>query len=141
MRSSSGKKPSSASAIKAIDARSSKAGLVRSQRGQSTLHSGAVHMERETPEELTSPAPIPRRAANGVEWLPVPGWNFSWLWSGFSTRRGGLSRAYCAQTSCAVGAPGLPAVAGELNLVATHALQHLVHPDCETACTAAWPRG
>jgi YfiH family protein len=40
-----------------------------------------------------------------VEWLTVPGWDFSWLWSGFSTRAGGLSRAYCAED-----APG------ELNL-------------------------
>ncbi len=40
-----------------------------------------------------------------MEWLPVPGWDFPWLWSGFSTRKGGLSRAYCAE-----GAPG------ELNL-------------------------
>lgn len=49
--------------------------------------------------------PIPRRAPNGVEWLPIPRWDFSWLWSGFSTRAGGLSRAYCPE-----GAPG------ELNL-------------------------
>ncbi|MGA2207155.1 MAG: peptidoglycan editing factor PgeF [Terracidiphilus sp.] len=83
---------------------------MRSQRGQSAQHSRAVRLERATPEELASSVPIPRRAANGVEWLPVPGWNFSWLWSGFSTRRGGLSRAYCAQTSYAVGEPG------ELNL-------------------------
>jgi len=40
-----------------------------------------------------------------VEWLPIAGWNFSWLWSGFSTRRAGMSRAYCAED-----APG------ELNL-------------------------
>ena len=57
------------------------------------------------PEELTAPAPATRRAANGVEWLPVPGWDASWLWAGFSTRRGGLSRAYCPED-----APG------ELNL-------------------------
>jgi polyphenol oxidase len=40
-----------------------------------------------------------------VEWLPIPGWDSSWLWAGFSTRRGGLSRAYCPED-----APG------ELNL-------------------------
>ena len=40
-----------------------------------------------------------------MEWLPVPGWDLPWLWSGFSTRQGGLSRAFCAQD-----APG------ELNL-------------------------
>jgi YfiH family protein len=41
-----------------------------------------------------------------VQWLAVAGWRrFPWLWHGFSTRRGGLSRAYCAED-----APG------ELNL-------------------------
>jgi hypothetical protein len=30
-----------------------------------------------------------------VEWLAVPAWDqFSWLWHGFSTRRGGVSSAY-----------------------------------------------
>jgi YfiH family protein len=48
--------------------------------------------------------------------LPVPGWNLPWLWAGFSTRKGGHSRAYCGE-----GAPGLPAVAGELNLGFTEA--------------------
>jgi len=66
---------------------------------------------RNAHEDLITPAPPPRRATNGVEWLPVPGWDFPWLWAGFSTRKGGLSRAYCADDS-----PGLPAVAGELNL-------------------------
>ena len=33
----------------------------------------------------------------GVEWLGVPGWeNLDWLWHGFSTRRGGVSRVYLA---------------------------------------------
>jgi YfiH family protein len=41
-----------------------------------------------------------------VEWLPVPAWKrIPWLWHGFSTRRGGASRAYCLED-----APG------ELNL-------------------------
>ena len=45
-------------------------------------------------------------AGNGVQWLDAPGWQqFLWLWHGFSTRKGGLSRAYCADD-----APG------ELNL-------------------------
>ena len=44
--------------------------------------------------------------SNGVEWLPVPGWEkMPWLWCGFSTRKGGGSRAYCAEGA-----------AGELNL-------------------------
>ena len=58
------------------------------------------------PEELSTVAAAPRVAPNGVEWLPVPGWEKTpWLWSGFSTRKGGGSRVYCAE-----GAPG------ELNL-------------------------
>jgi hypothetical protein len=49
---------------------------------------------------------LPTVAANGVHWLPVPGWDrYSWLRAGFSTRKGGHSRAYCAS-----GEPG------ELNL-------------------------
>jgi YfiH family protein len=56
-------------------------------------------------EELALPAPAFHRADNGVGWLPVPGWRFPWLWSGFSTRVGGVSRAYSADD-----APG------ELNL-------------------------
>ena len=52
------------------------------------------------------PAPAPRVAANGVQWLGVPGWSrMGWLWHGFSTRKGGASRAYCAEGA-----------AGELNL-------------------------
>jgi polyphenol oxidase len=60
--------------------------------------------------ELASPAPAARRAANGVSWLPIPGWRFPWLWSGFSTRIGGVSRAYSADDS-----------PGELNLGFTEA--------------------
>jgi polyphenol oxidase len=56
-------------------------------------------------QELARPAPKPWIAANGAAWLPVPGWDFPWLWSGFSTRMGGLSRAYCAEDAT-----------GELNL-------------------------
>ncbi len=55
---------------------------------------------KKTPEasadELRIRAATPRKAANGVEWLPVPGWELPWLWAGFSTRKGGVSRAYCA---------------------------------------------
>ncbi len=45
------------------------------------------------------PVSAPMRAANGVWWLPIAGhaagWDLPWLWSGFSTRKGGRSRAYC----------------------------------------------
>lgn len=54
--------------------------------------------------------PVPERAENGVELLRIGTWFAnkelkSWLWHGFSTRRGGVSRAYCAEGA-----------AGELNL-------------------------
>lgn len=93
--------------LREIDSFFHKAGLVRSLRG----NAGAriiprSHVDRAAAEELSHPAPSPRVAANGVELLVVSGWNrVPWLWHGFSTRRGGLSRAYCADD-----APG------ELNL-------------------------
>src|ERR1700761_6290986 len=56
--------------------------------------------------------PAPAIAPNGVEWLPVPGWEkIPWLWHGFSTRRGGVTRAYSAEH-----APGELGLPGELNL-------------------------
>jgi polyphenol oxidase len=64
-----------------------------------------TRLEVALPEELRTAAPTPRRARNGVGWLPVPKWDLPWLWAGFSTRLGGCSRAYCAEDS-----------PGELNL-------------------------
>ena len=59
-----------------------------------------------TAEALQRPAPVPVLASNGVQWLPVPGWEeHPWLKAGFSTRKGGVSRVYAARN-----APG------ELNL-------------------------
>ncbi|HZB89475.1 MAG TPA: peptidoglycan editing factor PgeF [Terracidiphilus sp.] len=88
--------------IAEIDALLGAAGLVRRRRGQSPGIARQLRMERAMPEELTVPAPEPRVAANGVEWLVVDGWaKMPWLWAGFSTRRGGVSRAYAAE-----GAPG-----------------------------------
>jgi polyphenol oxidase len=50
------------------------------------------------------------RAPNGVGLLTVPAWSsFEWLWHGFSTRRGGVSRVYLP------GSVG-EEVEGELNL-------------------------
>ncbi len=101
----------SVSARDDADRRLSKVGLARNLRGKkSSPPVPSFRLDRTTQEELTPPAPIPRRAANGVEWLPVPGWDLPWLWAGFSTRKGGLSRAYCAES-----APG------ELNLGFTEA--------------------
>jgi polyphenol oxidase len=89
----------------AADSDFERAGLTHSRRGNSAERSRARRLERVAAEELAQPVPATRRAANGVEWLPVPGWDFPWLWSGFSSRKGGVSRAYCAED-----APG------ELNL-------------------------
>jgi hypothetical protein len=94
----------------ATDALFHRAGLVRSLRQKSSPgalnRTRASRLDRSNAEELSSPAPTPRIATNGVNWLPVPGWEkLPWLWHGFSTRVGGVSRAYCPED-----APG------ELNL-------------------------
>jgi YfiH family protein len=93
--------------IQQIDALFERAGLTRNLRGMSAAGVTArMRLERSTQQELVSPAQLPRIAPNGVQWLAVPAWEkMNWLWHGFSTRRGGLSRAYCADD-----APG------ELNL-------------------------
>ncbi len=96
--------------LKSIDALFEQAGLVRSLRAKSgsgaLARARANRLDRAGSEELSRPAPAPRIAANGVQWLAVPGWErYPWLWHGFSTRMGGVSRAYCAES-----APG------ELNL-------------------------
>jgi len=75
-----------------LDAALSASGLARSPRAAAAA-------------ELRRTSAAPRVAANGVHWLPVPGWNLPWLWAGFSTRKGGLSRAFCAEDA-----------EGELNL-------------------------
>jgi len=91
--------------IRDIDALFSRAGLVRSLRGKSSARFRAARTDRAAAVELVRTAPAPRIAGNGVQWLPIPGWTESWLWSGFSTRRGGVSHTYCPED-----APG------ELNL-------------------------
>jgi polyphenol oxidase len=94
------------SAIPATDALFVAAGLVRSPRGRLGAKAESARFESADAEDFTAPAPVTRVALNGVEWLPVSGWEGDkWLWHGFSTRRGGLSRAYCAEDD-----------AGELNL-------------------------
>jgi len=106
-------------AIASLDALFQQAGLIRNPRRPQSHNPRPSPLARVTPEELAPPLPVPRCAPNGVEWLPIPGRHFSWLWGGFSTRKGGLSRAYCAED-----APGAPAdrsssvgwASGELNL-------------------------
>jgi polyphenol oxidase len=91
--------------IESIDALFAKAGLVRSRRSGVSGPRQTRKPDQAAPEELSPPAPEPQTARNGVKWLSVPGWDFPWLWSGFSTRMGGRSRIYAAE--------GVP---GELNL-------------------------
>ncbi len=107
MRSTSSPTPASIPAIDEIDGLFHQAGLVRSLRGSAgsrpKLRSG---FDQAAAEELSRPAPPARIAANGVHWLAVPGWDkLPWLWYGFSTRKGGVSRVYCADDA-----------SGELNL-------------------------
>jgi len=98
------------SAIHAIDNVFSTAGLVRNLRGKAAGATRRARLKRVTPEELSRAAPVPDLASNGVQLLRISSWDTGrhktdWLWHGFSTRQGGVSRAYCAE-----GAPG------ELNL-------------------------
>jgi hypothetical protein len=101
---SSKRKDPSSPALKSIDTHYKTAGLARS-RGGGLAAERPGRLDAANQEELISAAPEPHRASNGVGWLPVPGWDLPWLRSGFSTRVGGVSRAYCADD-----APG------ELNL-------------------------
>lgn len=110
MPSLSNRKPSPASDLKRIDASFLEAGLARSRRNKAEPRSDSRRIDHSTTEELSYAAALQRRSGNGVEWLPIPEWRFSWLWAGFSTRKGGLSRAYCPED-----APG------EMNLGFTEA--------------------
>jgi YfiH family protein len=83
--------------LERIDADFGRAGLTRSRRGESLRLNREARKARATPEALARPPGQMRRAPNGAGMLAVPGWEFDWLWSGFSTRLGGLSRAYGAE--------------------------------------------
>ena len=94
-----------------VDALFRGAGLVRSRRGNAGKIARPVRPDPVTPEELAVAAPDVFIAPNGVHLLQIPAWDdLPWLWHGFSTRKGGVSRAYCAD--------GTP---GELNLGFTDA--------------------
>ncbi len=85
-------------AVQALDELFQAAGLVRNLRGKTAGITRRMRFDHAAPEELRQLAPSPSVAPNGVEWLPVPEWEkLPWLWHGFSTRRGGLSRAYCGE--------------------------------------------
>jgi YfiH family protein len=80
-----------------IDVLLADAGLVRNRRGKPAGITRQLRLERVSPQDLSVLSAVPRIAANGVHWLPVPGWQkLPWLWNGFSTRISGASRAYCA---------------------------------------------
>lgn len=89
------------------------AGLVRKRRATPagiTTRLRSARKEAASKEDLASAAPETRRSQNGVGLLQIRPWLKNrdlkrWLWHGFSTRLGGVSRAYCAEE-----APG------ELNL-------------------------
>jgi YfiH family protein len=89
--------------ISAIDSLYALAGLTRTGRIHGRVPQRKVPPEASV-EELRRRSAAPKLARNGVRWLPVEGWEDR-FWAGFSTRQGGLSRAYCADD-----APG------ELNL-------------------------
>jgi YfiH family protein len=92
--------------LKEIDGLFKAAGLVRSLKGKAGARPKAGRFEEAAAEELIRRGETPRVAANGVEWLAAPGCQkVPWLWHGFSTRRGGVSRPYCAEDAT-----------GELNL-------------------------
>lgn len=86
-------------AIQELDALFQAAGLVRNLHGKAAGVTRRVRMKMKqvAPEELAPVAPVPVIAANGVPLLKITGFEkTSLLWHGFSTRLGGVSRAYCA---------------------------------------------
>jgi polyphenol oxidase len=101
-------------ALRSPDVRLEEYGLVRSPRRRARGSQPAPGVAEAGAEEI---APLQvqasnlRVAANGVRWLAAPRWErFGWLWHGFSTRQGGVSRAYAKDPS-----------QGELNLGLTAA--------------------
>jgi YfiH family protein len=99
--------------LQIIDDLFRKAGLVRNRRTSPpgvTTRLRALRKDAATREELAAAAPTATVSRNGASLLQVPAWRGrsavnKWLWHGFSTRRGGTSRAYCGEGE-----------AGELNL-------------------------
>jgi YfiH family protein len=80
--------------LQEIDALFSTAGLFRSRREKPAGITRRLRLERAEPQDVSIVAPKPCIAPNGVQYLPVPGWEkIPWLWHGFSTRKGGASKA------------------------------------------------
>jgi len=88
--------------IAEIDALFQTAGLVRNLRVKAGSRPKRGSPKHVAAEELTQPPPAPEIAPNGVALVKIKAWEKlggqrnGWLWHGFSTRLGGLSRAYCA---------------------------------------------
>jgi YfiH family protein len=83
--------------IKALDALTASGALARGSRQQK--HKSLRPSRLDSPVALPTPQREPEIlvARNGVQWLQAPGLrDLSWLWHGFSTRRGGVSLAYGA---------------------------------------------
>lgn len=73
-------------------------GSIRNRGRKPTRVGRSERFARPATEETSRTPPVPARAAGGVGWFPVPGWEqIPWLWHGFSTRLGGVSRAYCGE--------------------------------------------
>ena len=99
-------KKATPSNLQKIDRSLQAAGLTRSLRSSRSSLSRVPRFDRFMPQELSPKAPEPIPATNGAHILQVASWKkLPWLWHGFSTRKGGLSRTYSVE-----GAPG------ELNL-------------------------
>ena len=108
-----------------IDAVLQAGGLRRSRRDSPagiTSRLRKLRKDAAAKQELVTPEPTPIICSNGVGLLKVRAWRdrkglSSWLWHGFSTRLGGVSRAYGAEES-----------PGELNLgfTATDACEAVV---------------
>ena len=111
VRTSAAQAPAIDPAVREIDALFRTAGLVRNLRGKAGGVTRRTRQKQVAPEELQQSAPVSVVASNGVTMLKIAAWErpgrlgVGWLWHGFSTRQGGLSRAYCAEDA-----------AGELNL-------------------------
>jgi YfiH family protein len=92
--------------IQAMDALIAAGALARGSRRHARGSARESRLDSEPAVPAPSQAQQVRLASNGVELLVVPQWrDLDWLWHGFSTRRGGASRAYAA-----------PGRKGELNL-------------------------
>lgn len=76
--------------------------MVRNRRDTPSGSSNRASRKRHDPasqQELATPEPALVETSKGVGLLQIPAWrnkkSLPWLWHGFSTRLGGVSRVYC----------------------------------------------